>query len=291
MAGDAPSRGSGVSFSEMTELPPLKEVYIAPPPPPPALQQEPSLTPNFHAGSEPEKPKVQPREVAEKAIKEIKNVPPSLMVYSIAGAAVLILIIAIALVLHINHLNSDDDSLVQPAEPANQAAASQPAAPSQPAQVQVPQPSSVPAQTQPAESVEESQPAPTHVAAAAARGRNSRKKSAAPIAPVVVPGQMAIDSTPQGAQVQLDGKTDPSWVTPFTLSGLNPGQHTRYRQQARVLYRHSYRRCCFRQQVICRDPSRAAYGDAFRYQHARRRQRLYRWQRYRQAHSRASLRG
>ena len=37
---------------------------------------------------------------------------------------------------------------------------------------------------------------------------------------------MAIDSTPQGAQVQLDGKTDPSWVTPFTLSGLNPGQHS-----------------------------------------------------------------
>jgi len=226
MAGDAPSRGNGVSFSEMTELPPLKEVYIAPPPPPPALQQEPSLTPNFHAGSEPEKPKVQPREVAEKAIKEIKNVPPSLMVYSIAGAAVLILIIAIALVLHINHLNSDDDFPRPAAEPANQAAASQPAAPSQPAQVQVPQPGSVPAQTQPAESVEESQPAPTHVAAAATRGRNSKKKSAAPIAPVVVPGQMAIDSTPQGAQVQLDGKTDPSWVTPFTLSGLNPGQHS-----------------------------------------------------------------
>jgi uncharacterized cupredoxin-like copper-binding protein len=43
---------------------------------------------------------------------------------------------------------------------------------------------------------------------------------------VVAPGQVAIDSTPQGAQVQLDGKTDPSWVTPFTLSGLEPGQHT-----------------------------------------------------------------
>jgi len=37
---------------------------------------------------------------------------------------------------------------------------------------------------------------------------------------------MAIDSTPQGAQVQLDGKTDPSWITPFALSGVQPGQHT-----------------------------------------------------------------
>jgi hypothetical protein len=37
---------------------------------------------------------------------------------------------------------------------------------------------------------------------------------------------MAVDSVPQGAQVQIDGKTDPSWVTPFTLPGLDPGQHS-----------------------------------------------------------------
>jgi serine/threonine-protein kinase len=223
MAGDAPSR-SGVSFSEMTELPPLKEVYIAPPPPPSAASEpEPSLAPSFRSGAEPEKPKVQPREVAEKAIKEIKNVPPSLMVYSIAGAAVLILIIAIALVLHINHLNSDDDS-PRPVEQATQAAPSQPAPPPQPAQAQAPQ-SAVPAQTQPEEPEVESQPAHTHLAAAT-RGKNARKKSTAAAAPAIVPGQMAIDSTPQGAQVQLDGRTDPSWVTPFTLSGVDPGQHT-----------------------------------------------------------------
>jgi hypothetical protein len=46
------------------------------------------------------------------------------------------------------------------------------------------------------------------------------------VALAVLPGQMVIDSTPQGAQVQLDGKTDPSWVTPFTLSGVDAGQHT-----------------------------------------------------------------
>ncbi|MGA9687858.1 MAG: protein kinase, partial [Candidatus Sulfotelmatobacter sp.] len=186
MAGDAPAR-SGVSFSEMTELPPLKEVYVAPPPPPSAAHEpEPSLAPSFRSGSEPEKPKVQPREVAEKAIKEIKNVPPSLMVYSIAGAAVLILIIAIALVLHINHLNSDDDS-PRPVEQATQAAPSQPAPPSLPVQAQAPQPAP-PAQTQPVEPEVESQPARTHVAVA--RGRNARKKPAAPIAPAIVPGQM-----------------------------------------------------------------------------------------------------
>jgi hypothetical protein len=229
MAEDAPSRGGGgVSFSEMTELPPLKEVYIAPPPPPPAFQQPPSPAPNFRSGGEEEKPKIQPREVAEKAIKEIKNVPPSLMVYSIAGAAVLILIIAIALVLHINHLNGDDDSgSAVSSQPAAQSVASQPAAPAQPQQTPAPQ-ADVPDQTQQAD-VAESQPAPTHsvAVAATARGRkNAKKKNGAPVAAIVAPGQIAIDSTPQGAQVQLDGKTDPTWVTPFTLSGLTAGQHT-----------------------------------------------------------------
>ncbi|MGC2371401.1 MAG: PEGA domain-containing protein [Candidatus Sulfotelmatobacter sp.] len=226
MAEGAPSRGGGgVSFSEMTELPPLKEVYIAPPPPPPAFQPPPSPAPNFRSGVEEEKPKIQPREVAEKAIKEIKNVPPSLMVYSIAGAAVVILIIAIVLVLHINHLNSDDDSgRVATPQPTAQSAASQPAS-AQPQQTTASQPVA-PEQTQAAD-VAETQPETTRPVAATARGRkNAKKKNVAPVAAVVVPGQIAIDSTPQGAQVQLDGKTDPTWVTPFTLSGLNAGQHT-----------------------------------------------------------------
>jgi serine/threonine protein kinase len=220
MAEGGPARSGGISFSEMTELPPLKEVYIPPPPPPrPAAEQPPSFAPNFNSVSEPEKPKFQSREAAEKAIKEIKNVPPSLMVYSIAGAAVLILIIAIGLVLHINHLNSDDDAgRPATAEPVAQLPAAQPAAP-----VQQAQPEQQPAEVQFAAPAGESEPAPTR---AAVRGKNARKKSAPAAAPVVLPGQMAIDSTPQGAQVQLDGKTDPSWVTPFTLSGLGAGQHT-----------------------------------------------------------------
>ncbi|MGA3350164.1 MAG: serine/threonine-protein kinase [Candidatus Sulfotelmatobacter sp.] len=223
MAGGGQSRG-GVSFSEMTELPPLKEVYVAPPPPPPVYEAPKSQAPNMKAGAEDEKPKIQPREVAEKAIKEIKNVPPSLMIYSIAGAAVLILIIAIVLVLHVNRLNSDDDGGRPAPELATQTAASQPA-PAQPAQPQQPA-LSAPVSDQPTANVVENEPAPTHAAATAARGKNGKKKSAAPAAPAIVPGLMSVDSSPQGAQVQLDGKTDPAWVTPFTLSGVDPGQHT-----------------------------------------------------------------
>ncbi len=227
MAGDdAPSRGGNVSFSEMTELPPLKEVYIPPPPPSaPAFNQPAShaSSPTLYEYEAEEKPKVQPREVAEKAIKEIKNVPPSLMVYSIAGAAVVILIIAVALVMHVNSLNNDGDTprpTAAESTTTEQPAARQPAA-SQPA----PQPAQTPAvaQAQPPAPVVEAEPAPTR---GAAKGKNAKKKVAASAAPLIVPGQMSIDSVPQGAQVSVDGKTDPSWVTPFTLPGLDPGQHS-----------------------------------------------------------------
>jgi serine/threonine protein kinase len=223
MAGDdSPSRGGSVSFSEMTELPPLKEIYIAPPPPPQAPPFAPQAAHSLNSTTyeyEEEKPKVQPREVAEKALKEIKGLPPQLMVYSIAGAAVVILIIAVALVLHVNKLNSDGDSPRSTAESTAQPAASQPAPRTQPSQ-----PASPPAriQTEASSPVAEAAPAPTR----AIKGKNVRKKAAAPEAALVVPGQMAVDSVPQGAQVQIDGKTDPSWVTPFTLPGLDPGQHS-----------------------------------------------------------------
>ncbi len=222
-----PSRGGGVSFSEMTELPPLKEVYVAPPPPPPppVSQQKASSTPNstVYEYEQEEKPRVQPREVAEKAIKEIKNVPPQLMVYSIAGAAVVILIIAVALVLHVNSLNSDGDSPRSTAsEPVAQPAASQPAPRPRPAPPQPVQPVET-TQAEPSAPVAEAEPARTR---GAVKGKNSKKKAAAAVAVATVPGQMAIDSVPQGAQVSVDGKTDPSWITPFTLPGLNPGQHS-----------------------------------------------------------------
>jgi hypothetical protein len=42
---------------------------------------------------------------------------------------------------------------------------------------------------------------------------------------VVIAGEALIDSSPQGAQFQVDGKSDPSWVTPFNVPGLSPGKH------------------------------------------------------------------
>jgi Protein kinase domain/PEGA domain len=213
MAGDAPARSGGgsVSFSEMTELPPLKEVYVEPFPPLAAEQPE-VFTPDLKSGKKDGKPKI---EVAEKAIKEIKSVPPSLIIYSIAGAAVVILIIALMLVLHVNHLNSEDDGSRAPVPtPAAQTAASQPAA-AQPALSQTDL--GAPVSDQPTANVVENEPA--------AHKSKAAKKKPTPAAPAIIPGQMSVDSNPQGAQIQIDGKSDPSWITPYTLSGLDPGQH------------------------------------------------------------------
>jgi hypothetical protein len=46
-----------------------------------------------------------------------------------------------------------------------------------------------------------------------------------PAAPVVVTGEVAIDSTPPGAEIQIDGRHEPAWVTPYTAT-LPVGQHS-----------------------------------------------------------------
>jgi hypothetical protein len=223
MAGDAPAAGSNVSFSEMTELPPLKETYIEQASP--AGEEPPVHEPESAFFEEQaEKPQVQAREIAEKAVKEIKNVPPRLIVYSIAGAAVLILAIAIGLVMHINSLNSEGDSPTATAPETAEPAPTRPAkAAAQPQPVQPP-PAATP--VEPEQPAAEAEPEPQPTRAVAVHSKNTRKKTAAAPAPAIVPGQLAIDSTPQGAQVQLDGRTDPTWVTPFTLSGVAAGQHS-----------------------------------------------------------------
>jgi len=227
--GPSNARG-GTSFSEIAELPPLKEVYVAPPPPPP-VETEPTTpipaTAYRGAAKTAEKPKVQPRQVATKAIKEIKGVPPKLMFYSLAGAGALILAIAAGVVIYIHSQNGDDDSGAKRAAVASTQLAQTPAQPAEAQPAPAPQPqdstaaSPAPEEAQPQE-ISEPQATPVQ-RAAPVRARNARKKTAAP---AFIPGQLAIDSVPQGAQVQVDGQGDPSWVTPFTLANLQPGAHS-----------------------------------------------------------------
>jgi hypothetical protein len=231
MAAEAPARGNKVSFSEMTELPPLKEIYVSTPAPPSTEAEPPYPAEDFstespatkagnRAGTKNDERKLQPREAAQNALKEIKGVPPSLLVYAVAAAAVVILIIAIGLVLHINHLNREEDS-ARPTSALASPYSAQPAPP-QPDTQNLDQ-SASPAEIPPQST--DSQPAVARSNAAPRSRYGKRNKTVPATAPVVLPGQMAIDSTPQGAQFQIDGKTDPSWITPFTLTALNPGMH------------------------------------------------------------------
>ena len=224
MAEGGSGAGTGTSFSDISELPPLKEVYIAPPPPAPVEAApvqpvSPSIAP-FRGGKKAdEKPKVQPREVAEKAIKEIKGVPPKLYLYALGGAGILILIIAIAVTFYV-HSQSDDDA----GAPRRTVVSEAP--PQQPASVQpAPKSTSTPAPVADEPTEVEEPATPVAQPATPAKARNAKKK-ATTAAPVIIPGQLAIESTPEGAQVHIDGATDPTWVTPFALTNVQPGQHT-----------------------------------------------------------------
>ncbi len=206
---------SGKSFSDLDELPPLKEPVFTQPAPEPAEPLQPVV--QFHPRKQEEKPKIQPREVAEKAMKEIATVPPWLMLFSILGAVGIILVIAIAVFFHVR--SEDDDSTAAP-RPTKvvQPTATQPAA-----QTPVVQQTEKP--VPPVAPVLEAEDAPSvTVRQVEKRGAKNSRRAPAP-APVVIPGQALIDSSPQGAQFQVDGKGDPSWVTPFTVASLSPGKH------------------------------------------------------------------
>jgi len=232
MAEGGPEK-SGSSFSEIDELPPLKEAYVPPPQAPapsyePVKQEAPKATMfdgNISSKAD-EKPKVQPREVAEKAIKEIKNVPKKLLLYSLSAAGVIILLIAIGFTFYVHSLNSDDDSGSSRTVPAATESSAPQVSRTESKPAVTPTPAPIPAASAPVEtSAESSEPEPpASRSVTSSKGRNAKHKPAP--APAIVPGQLAIDSTPQGAQVQLDGRTDPGWVTPFVLTNLQPGQHS-----------------------------------------------------------------
>jgi len=210
MAGDSAGATKQVSFSDMEELPPLKEAFwVAPAPssaPVEEAAQEPSPLATLRA-KQAEKPKVQPREVAQKAIKEIKSVPPKLMIYSLAGAAAIILLICVGIAMHVHSQNAEDEGT-----PA--ASVSAPVAQA-PAPAVVPVPASEPIEP----------PMPVSVAPVSKPRSKHKTKNLAPAAVAIIPGQLSIDSTPEGAQLQIDGRSDPTWVTPYNVTGLTPGQH------------------------------------------------------------------
>ncbi len=167
---------------------------------------------------QPEKPKVQPREVARKAVTEIKKTPPKLFLYAIAGAVAVILLVVGFIALRIHSENSaEEGSSDAPAATAPSQGSAKPAwTPAQP-------PVSAPVQAQPEQVTAGREPPVVSVTPKYSRKKNRVQAAAAPS---IIPGQLTINSTPEGAEVKIDGRSDPSWVTPFNLPGLSPGQHS-----------------------------------------------------------------
>ena len=206
--------GTAVSFSEVTELPPLKEEYVAPPP---QTHEAAEPVPEVRK-VEPARPKLPTRQVAKKAVSEIKKTPPKLFIYSIGGAAAVILLVVTIIALRI-HSDSSGEEGSAAASATNKPAAS----------ISSAEPASPSAANQNAAALRAA--APETIAADETRQISVRPKykSRKPVvaaAPVIVPGQLTVNSTPEGAEIYVDDRTDPSWVTPFNMTGLMPGAHT-----------------------------------------------------------------
>jgi len=208
--------GANASFSDVTELPPLKEEYVAPPPPVERSVEPAPVAPLQKVG--PAKPKFPPRQVARKAVSEIKKTPSRLFIYSIGGAAAVILLVIAIIAFRIHSDSSGEEGSSAPpatGKPSESVSSAEPAAPN---------------------TVKEGPPAlratpPEHVVADDARQISVRpkyksRKPNVPAAPLVVPGQLTVNSTPEGAEIHVDDQTDPGWITPFNMTGLMPGSHT-----------------------------------------------------------------
>jgi hypothetical protein len=208
MMSEPAAASASTSFSDLAEMPPLKEPVYTPPAPEP--DELPSQVVQIYPKKD-EKPKIQPREVAEKAMNEIATIPPRLMLFSILGAVGLILVIALFVFFHVR---SEDDGSTAAPRPTK-AASPKPSAPVAEApapQIETPVAPIVDAQ-------------PNLKVRQVEKHASARRAPAPPVVVAVIPGQALIDSTPQGAQFQVDGKSDPSWITPFTVASLTPGKH------------------------------------------------------------------
>lgn len=128
-----------------------------------------------------------------------------------AVGLVLILITAIATATYIRHTS---EIVVSPATQETQPAPPPPAAP-EPAS-----PSAAAPEPQQQATVDMADPDEGVVISP------RRRKMMKAAASVPTTGGISVSTTPDRATVQIDGRADPMWITPYVASGLAPGQHT-----------------------------------------------------------------
>jgi serine/threonine protein kinase len=163
--------------------------------------------------------KIDPEKVGNAVAKEVKKIPP-LVAVSVVGVLFIGFLIWRAVV---PYLVTDRMSAPAPDPdiPITQTTQVQtPAQPAVEAPAQVQPLEAEPAVTQPA--VVDSRPA--------AKGgkKNSRNRKAPAVVTPTLPslGELSVSSDPEGAQFQLDGRSDSRFVTPATVGQLTPGRHS-----------------------------------------------------------------
>jgi serine/threonine-protein kinase len=225
-----PAAAARKSFSDLEELPPLKDIFVPsinPEPPSPA-DELPQVAPaQIASRKKDDKPKVQVREAAQKAVSEIRNTPPQLFLYAV-GAAVALVGIIIA-VLMLRNFFADYDSRTSSVasvpvvsgkhkSPKQAAPAAPPAqttapAPQQQAQAEITPPPPVETQPEPVVTEQPEKPA-----------RAAKSKSRVRVATTPQLAALMVSSVPAGAQISFDGS--PLCQSPCTLTDIAPGQHT-----------------------------------------------------------------
>jgi serine/threonine protein kinase len=210
------------SFSEIEELPPLREAHAAPavahapePEPAAAPSQDPPGRETFKAPA---------HELAKRAVWEIRKTPPKLFLYSIGGAVLLILLVIASIAHRIRSENAEDQQAPPAAGIAEPAAQAAPTPAARAASVPGTQPA-MPA-APPPEAIQAGKPSRKPEIISVIPRRNRRRERAPVAAPAVVPGDLSVTSTPEAADILIDGKGNATWVTPNHISGLAPGKHT-----------------------------------------------------------------
>ena len=224
MAEEGTAAATHASFSEISELPPLKEVYVASQPASATEEQQiPEEEEPAPAKAKVQKPRVQMRDAARKAVHAIRRTPPKWYLYSVSCAVFFIALYLAGMTLY-NHMQDRDTNgtpVVAPLVPEADSTPQQtPAAPPQP----TPE-AAQPAQEETPAAAAEAEPAPTEEQpASSAAGRYRGRKTISQPVHSVVPGQLSVTSNPAGAKISFDGSE--LCQTPCTLTGIAPGQHT-----------------------------------------------------------------
>ena len=151
---------------------------------------------------------------AKPAAAAPKAVPPKL-VYAMGGVIVLLLVVLIAAVFWRGDSGKEDGAASTtapaPATPAPVSTETTPATPS-------------PAGTPGAATPVGTSPSSSQPTSSAAKAGKTKPAPAPPTPAPVITGEVAIDSTPPGAEIQIDGRHEAAWITPYTAA-LPPGRH------------------------------------------------------------------